>query len=250
MVACNRPMAGPWTNPCGGVRWRNLADGTIEIEGQGVVMPPPGEGPYSLRTYVRNSWRNFETEIKRAASKHGVPANWIVAIIATETGLYSGSREKQLRAESYCCRGPMAVMWTPHPNHTTFGGYTDPTALYEAWPAIDTGTAIMKHYMVKQGLDLPQISARYNSGGLCCKTSPAVPSKPGGRVQNEFNLCSAKIADISYPMMSTMMNNFAVRELGVGPGGGWVETLLYTAGGIALFGAAGLLAVSLWSGRG
>lgn len=250
-------MAGPWTNPCGGLRWRNLSDGTIEIEGRGVVLPPAGEGKWSLRTYVRNSWRNFEPEIKRAAQKHGLPANWVVAIIATETGVASSSRERQSGQRGLtpaqgcpakCCYGAMQIMTCPYPNHRTYGKYPNASDMLDPWKNIDTGAAIMKHFLNK-GLDLPAISARYNSGGLCCRVSPAVASKPGGRAQNAFNLCSAKIVNTSYPMMTIMMNNFAVRELGVTPSGGagWLDIALYAGGGAALVGAVAILAISLRS---
>ena len=242
-------MAGDWINPCGGARWRSLDDGAIEVEGKGVVMPPPGSGPYSLRTYVANSWRNFEPEIRKAAAKHGVPVNWILAIIATETGILSSSRARQLGFRNFCCGGPMAVMFAPYKNYKTYGGYDSPDSLFQAESSIDVGTAIMASHM-KKGLDLPQISARYNSGGLCCRDSPATPSKPGGRQQNEYNLCSAKIAGVSYPEVSTMLNNVAVRELGIGPspglvkagvGGGWLKPALIGAAVVAGVGAVLML---------
>lgn len=223
-------------NPCGGLGWRQLSDGTFEIQGEGVVVPPPGEGTYSYRTFVRNSWRNFEPEIRAAARKRGVPVEWVLAIVATETGIVSGSREKQASFGNFCCRGPMAVMVTPYPNHRTFGGYTHPDEMFEPAKAIDAGAAIMRSYMDK-GLDLPEISARYNSGGLCCPTSPELASKPGGRVLNEFKLCSAKIAGISYPRMTMMMNNFAIRELGVRTS--TARVLAFGLGAASLVGVAG-----------
>jgi hypothetical protein len=242
-------MATGWTNPCGGLRWRTLSDGAIEVERLGVVMPPPGEGKYSYRTYVKNSWRNFEPEIRRAAKKHGVPLTWILAITATETGINSSTRRKQsgvdkgIRCPSVCCYGPMAVMVCPYPNHKTFGGYARAEDMLDPWRAIDTGTAIMKHWM-KKGYELPSISARYNSGGHCCRNSPAVASKPGGRQQNEFNLCSAKIAGTSYPMMSTFMNNYAIRELGIRETS-TLRTLAYAGAGALVIGSLGFALVTL-----
>lgn len=252
-----RPVvATEWHNPCFGKRWRSLANGTIEFEGQGVVTLPAGEGPSRYRRFVRNTWRNFRPEIERAARKRGVPVNWVLAIAATETGIASGSRERQSGLLSTrpaqgcgppvtkCCYGPMAIMVCPSPNHRTFGGYERREDMLDPEKNIDTGAAILRHFM-DQGLDLPAISARYNAGGLCCPNSPLTPSKPGGRVKNAFNLCSAAIAGTSYPMLSSMMNNFAVLELGVRPnGGGWLNTALYAAGGAALVGAAGLLFIA------
>lgn len=210
------PALGSWTNPCGGTRWRTLDDGTIEVEGRGVLLPS-GSGPHSYRAYVENSWRNFGPEIQAAAEKRGVPAAWILAIMATETGILSSSREAQLNSRNTCCSGPMAVMFTPYDNFKTFGGY-GPEAQNDAFMNVDTGAAIIRHHM-DQGHDLPAISALYNAGSLCCTNSPVVASKPGGRVQNEYNLCSADIAGVSYPEVTIMMNNVAGAAMGVSPVG-------------------------------
>lgn len=231
-------VATGWHNPCGGVRWRTLRDGRIEVEDRGVLYAT-GEGPYSFRTYVHNSWRNFRPEILAASKKRGVPVSWILALIATETGLWSNKRERQARISNYCCRGPMAVMVSPYPNHKTFGGYPRADDMLDPAKNIDTGAAIMA-YHARKGLDLPAIAARYNSGGLCCRSSPTVPSKPGGRVQNVYNLCSAKIPSTatgqSYPEKAIRGNNTAIAELDVNATAG--STLLYAVGGFLLVGAA------------
>lgn len=250
MVVVAAPL-DDFHNECGGVGYRNLSDGTIEIEGSGVVLPPPGEGQWSLRTYARNTWRNFESEIRAAARAHDIPVSWVLAIAATETGIASESREKQSGqlglhpddgcAQGKCCYGVMQIMVCPHPNHRTYGGYERRDDMLDPAKNIDTGAAIMRHF-VDQGLDLPAISARYNSGGLCCPYSPTTASGPGGRQRNEFLMCSADIAGTSYPMMTTMMNNFAVLEMGVG-GFDWKRLLMWGAG-IAAAGVVGTLA---WS---
>lgn len=229
-------------NPCGGLGWQTLPDGSIEIEGRGVELPAQS-GQYSLRTYVENSYRNFSGEIAAASKKRGVPENWILALIATETGILSSSRERQLMFKNFCCAGPMAVMYTPWPNYRTFGGYSSPDALFDAEKSIDAGTAMIRYHM-DRGLDLPAIAALYNSGSLCCRNSPDVASKPGGRVQNEFNLCSADIAGSSYPEVAIQANNVAVLELGVGrPIKAGMGPKLLAAGGIFLLG------VVLWKRR-
>lgn len=231
-------MAGvaDFRNPCGGTRWRENPDGTIEIEGRGVEELDPANAKY-----VAQSWRNFEPEIRAAAEKRGVPPNWILAIMTTETGLWSSSREKQASIASSCCGGPMAVMLDAA--HARIGGYASAGELMDPAKNIDTGAAIIRSY-VDKGLDLPAITARYNSGGLCCPTSPqSAPS--GDRVWNEFLLCSAAIAGIPYPLFAIRANNTAVLALGITTGaapgglGGWI----FAAG-------AAVLGYAVWKHRG
>lgn len=225
-----------WANPCNGLRWRTLANGKIEVEGKGTPMPSA-----ALAKYLDQSWVNFSPEILAASAKRGVSPAWIVAIIATETGLWSGSRAKQSVVASSCCVGPMAIMIAPSPNYRTFGGYTSPSEMYEPAKNIDTGAAIMRSWMDK-GYDLPMITARYNSGGLCCPNSPAVASAPGKRQQNAYNLCSAAISGTSYPEMAIMFNNYAVSR-GIKAAAG-VSML---AVGVALAGIG--VATAIWIAR-
>lgn len=228
-------------NPCSGLGWQTLPDGSIEIEGRGVELPAES-GPNSLRAYVENSYRNFSTSITHASEKRGVPEAWILALIATETGILSASRDRQLRFKNDCCAGPMAVMFTPYPNYRTFGGYSSPDSLFDADESIDTGAAMIRYHM-DRGHDLPAIAALYNSGGLCCPNSPDVASKPGGRVQNPFNLCSASIAGTSYPEVAIQANNVAVLELGVGRRVASFGPKLLAVSGVFLLG------VVLWKRR-
>jgi hypothetical protein len=221
-----------FVNPCGGVGWRTLSDGRIEIQGRGVLYPDD-----TVRRYVEQSWLNFGPEILAAAERRDVPPEWLLAIITVETGLWSSSRKKQSVIASDCCVGPMAIMVSPSPNYKTFGGYSSAQEMFEPAKNIDTGAAIVRFWMDK-GYDLPMITARYNSGGLCCPTSPDVPSKPGGRQSNPYHLCSASIAGVSYPELAIMCNNYAVLLLG-----GTAATGLIAAG-IVLAGLG--VAAALW----
>lgn len=224
-----------YVNPCGGVGWRTLSDGRIEIQGRGVLYPSD-----TVRKYVEQSWVNFAPEILAASAKRGVPPQWLLALITVETGLWSSSRQKQAAISSGCCVGPMAVMVAPHPNYKTYGGYSSPQEMFEPEKNIDTGAAIVRSWMDK-GYDLPMITARYNSGGLCCPTSPDVPSKPGGRQSNPYKLCSASIAGVSYPELAILCQNYALLLVG-----GTAATGLIAAG-LALAGIG--LAAAIWIAR-
>jgi hypothetical protein len=61
--------------PAAKKRWRYLPDGHIEVEGEGVLTKPWPAGV--------NQWRE---EIEAAAADNGVPAAYIAAIMAHETG--------------------------------------------------------------------------------------------------------------------------------------------------------------------
>ena len=222
---------GEWQNPCGGLRWRTLSNGAIEVEGQGTPVPPPGVSRYTFRNYVLSSWQNLGPEIQRAASKWQIPAPWILALISIESGIRAPlGRDAQASTRNYCCWGPMAVMVTPYANYKQ-AGYSSAEEMLDPWKGVDAGVAIMADFHA-DGYDLPLIAARYNSGGVCYPNSPAVPSKPGGRELNEFKLCSADAGGVSYPMLAIQANNMAVLELGLGAtGAAWKKGL-----GIALLG--------------
>ena len=224
-------VATGWRNPCGGVPWLEHPDGRFEVQGKGVLLPST-----EVQKQVRQSWENFESEIRAAAEKRGVPFSWLLAVITVETGLWSGNKQKQSTISSGCCVGPMQVMVTDYPNYK-IGGYSSPADMLEPAKNIDTGAAIMRGWMDKD-YDLPMILARYNSGGLCCANSPAVATKPGGRVQNAYNLCSAAIAGVSYPELALASNNYALdMGAGAGSGAGGGSMLPWLVGG-----AVGLLA--------
>lgn len=236
---------GEWQNPCGGTRWRTLSSGAIEVEGLGVPLPPPGVSRYTFRNYVLSSWQNLGPEIQRASEKWKIPASWILALISIESGIRAPQgRAAQVATRNYCCWGSMAVMVTPYANYKQ-AGYTSADDMLDPWKGVDAGVAIMADFHGK-GYDLPLIASRYNSGGVCCPTSPTTPSKPGGRELNEFKLCSADAGGVSYPMLAIQANNMAVLELGLGGSGAqWKRGL-----GLALAGVGLAAAVWLWGSDG
>jgi hypothetical protein len=227
-----------WVNPCGGLRWRTLGDGTIEVEGQGAITFEPGS---LLEKYVRQSWENFGPEIEAASANRGVPISAIVGVMVTESGLWSSSRTRQASQCSFCCCGPMAVWAIPQGFWPSKYGYTPDQIKNDPTANIDAGAALMREGYNK-GYELPQIAAAYNSGSYgCCPLSPDVPYKPGGRQSNLFKLCSASPGGISYPEMAVRGNNSAI-ALGIG------VSRVSRAGlgiGLALAGVGVAVAISL-----
>lgn len=233
---------GDWRNPCGGLRWRTLSSGAIEVDGMGTPVPPPGTGRYSYRNYVLSSWQNLGPEIQRSAQLRNVPVPWVLALMSIESGIRAPQgRAAQVATRNYCCWGSMAVMVTPYANYKQ-AGYTSAEDMLDPFKGVDAGVAIMAASR-DDGYDLPIIAARYNSGGVCCPNSPSSPSKPGGRELNEFKLCSAKAGGVSYPMLAIQANNMAVLEMGLGGAGAaqWKRGL-----GLALAGVGVAAAVWFW----
>lgn len=234
-----KTVASDWTNPCGGLKWRTLSDGRIEVEDLGAPTFDPGS---LLEKYVRQSWANFEPEIRAASAKRGIPINYIVAVMTTETGLWSSSRARQMSQCSFCCCGPMAVWSTPGRGFWPANyGYTPDQIVNDPAANVDAGAALMRQGF-DAGHDLPVVVAAYNSGSYgCCPLSPDVPYKPGGRQSNPFKLCSASPGGISYPEMAIRANNTA---LALGIGGSKVSRAAIGIG-LAIAGIGAAVAISL-----
>lgn len=230
--------SGQWTNPCGGTRWRELPSGQIEVENAGIVELPP-----AFEKHLLACWKNFSPEILAASKKRGVPARYLLAIMNIETGLWAPrGREYQASMDSGCCVGPMAIMVRgPYGNVAAQYGFTVDQIVHDPSANIDAGAAIVRTKL-NSGLSMPHVAAAYNSGtSKCCTNSPATPSKPGGRVQNALNLCSASVSGMSYPELAIRGNNTALR-LGLVPKSGsslppWVFAAgaALLVGGVAVF---------------
>lgn len=182
-----------WTNPCGGRRWRELGTGLFEIEGSGVEYARPSE-----LAALRNCWQNWRAPVEAASERYGIPIAWILAIMVVETGSWSDRPDTQARLVSSAgAIGLMQVM----PITARHLGFS-PDQMYDPPTNIAAGVKLMAEWRA-QGLDLPQITARYNSGGLC----------QTGR--NVFNLRTASPGGIPYSQMAMQVNNSAI-ALGIG----------------------------------
>jgi len=207
-------MPGAWTNRCGGRSWRTLPDWRIEVQGSGFPSWTPGEPSFRL---LANSWENWAPLIRKAASKHGLPASWILAFINAETGHKSADPTVQAscgpwstKCRNSCCAGLMQVMVQPYPNYRTFGGYTRPEDMLDPWKAIDTGSAMLARMVERADWELPAMASSYNQG----PGSGAVHC-PGGKA----HACSlsywAMCSDPGYISRVVSGNNAAIEHLGV-----------------------------------
>ena len=145
------PLASAWVDSgCGaGPRARWLADGSIEIEGEGVP----------LRALPKEVLQ-WKSEIQAAASKHGVPPQWIAGEMAAESGGQQG-------AHSWCCYGLMGLL----PSTATHeAGRTVSAGELLSDPAlnIDLGTKLQASLFAKYGGNPIRIPAAYNAGSPKC----------------------------------------------------------------------------------
>jgi hypothetical protein len=201
---------GDWTNPCGGVTWRELPDGRIEVDGRGIPLYEPGSARYRL---VEQTWDNWGRLFVRASRDHGVPVSWLVAIASVETGPWSDDPSEQAEAVSYAgARGVMQIM----PATASQILDRDPDAMFNPAANIDAGAELIAITMRNVRSGLPAICGVYNSGNVCCKEPPAPSGTVGCKVgcQNQFRICTHG----DYPLAAIMYNNTALTYLDLSAG--------------------------------
>lgn len=209
-----------FTNPCGGLRWDMRDDGLVEVEGQGTPHYEPGDTKFPWMT---QSWNNFGDLILDAASKYGLPPQWILGHMSLESGLWSGNAAKQAAVVSPAgARGVMQVM----PATARGLGY-DPDDMFDPAIAIDAGANLLARLAKQTGGQLPEMSAIYNSGRMC----------NDGRFSNAWNLSM----DGDYAGIVLKFSNTAVMYLDMSPRRGKLLA------GMAV-GAAGVYAAAVIAG--
>lgn len=155
-----------WGCPGAHKRWRYLANGSIEIEGQGVPVLP---WPASIEP-----WRPL---IEAAAERHALPAAWIAAIMAIETQgknicLDANNPSKICSGTGCSCvpnegAGLMATL--PSTASLVLGrGVTSNDLLRDPSLAIEAGTRYLKQTLAKYGNDFVAAAVAYNAGSIRC----------------------------------------------------------------------------------
>lgn len=224
-------MIGSWVNPCGGVRWRELSDGRIEVEGHGVPNWPVGS---AQRKYLTQTWLNWRAHFEAASRKHGLPAHWLAAIATMETGLWSGNPAKQASITSEDGYGSVGVM-QPLAMVATLYGYK-PDDRYDPAKNIDMCTRLLVANLKTKNGQLgrfPVIAAMFNggaSGGGC---------NPGNDIYNLKGYRAPGWPSAVYAGNSIRYNNAAV-ELGIGRGASSTSAAVYALGGILAVGVVAL----------
>lgn len=161
-------MVTDWTSgPCSPLRWRQLDDGRIEIEGEGVALAK--SWPSDI-----DRWR---TQIFAAGARQGVLPNWIAGIMGIETGGKTG-------LVSYAgAGGLMALMpGTAAAMETKLGLPHRPFAEIVADNELnlELGVAYLRDRLDAYGGQFPMAAIAYNAGSVRCGTGRlCVP--PGAR---------------------------------------------------------------------
>jgi len=138
-------------------RWRELDNGKIEVEGLGT---PVRAWPEKV-----NSWSNI---IEDKAAKYNVPASWIAAIMAIESG---GETNVCYKIGGQCSTadgaGLMAVL-----SYTANGLIGRPVGPHEMMSdpdlAVDLGTMLIRRLIDRDGEDFLKVAIGYNAGSVKC----------------------------------------------------------------------------------
>lgn len=181
-----------FVNRCpGGKRFRVHGDETIEVEGEGFPTVPEDD---DFRPHLENTWRNWAPLFRQAAEEYGIPTSWLVAIAATETGLWANDPERQRTLTSSAdAVGIMQVVprWQPETREQ----------LLDAETNIRVGARILAEGTRRKGSGpfLPHLASDYNAGPGHCW--------PG---RNPWNLGGDYAGGKHYVTHAIRFNNAAV----------------------------------------
>lgn len=189
-------LPGEWVDSgCGaGPRARWLADGSIEIEGEGV---PEKALPKDVL-----QWGD---EIAASAARWGVPPQWVAGEMAAESG-------GQQRVHSWCCYGLMGLL--PATASHEAGRAVGPDELLDD-PAlnIDLGTKLLGSFFQKYGGNPIRIPAAYDAGSPKCGAGKC--GEP-----NRWNLVADCVKGVAVDYSSRVIGySNAALKVGIGQGG-------------------------------
>jgi soluble lytic murein transglycosylase-like protein len=173
----------------GGQSWR-LGPGGVVVGGEAAPRRSAGAPETILRI-----WRTFRAPIEKCAAAYGVPAELILATIATE----SGGNPRAVREE------PGYVSDAATPNRVSPGlmqtlistaretlrdPVLDRAALLDPEVSLRAGTAYLRAQARVTNLDPPLVACAYNAGGLYPQEGAANPWK-----LRQFPIGTGKHAD-------------------------------------------------------
>lgn len=196
-------MAEFW-NPCGGRRWRTLADGRIEVEGRGVPEAEPGTRQHHL---IGQTWLNWQSEFRSAGKEFGIPPAMLAAIAYVETGFVADHPEQQASIRSGDQFGSIGIM-QPIPSTTLAHGFTLESR-YDPLQNIRLGAMIARENAERYGLDFPSLAAAHNAGSRRCQSCPVRDCNPG---PNQWNIHTySDYLGVAIPAYNTLLSDFEVR---------------------------------------
>lgn len=160
-----------FVNPCGGMRWRTLSDGRIQLE-DGLIPEFAPDSPTFEN--LRLTWENWAPEFRAAARAEGVkvPVGWLVAIANNETGFLAKNPELQSRIASSDGFGSIGIMQPLAMNARELG--YDPDDRYDPYLNIEMGAKELTRGFERpngQAGGFPVVAAMFNGGpgGGGCK---------------------------------------------------------------------------------
>jgi hypothetical protein len=157
-------MASEWVQSlCDSHRWRYLDDGTIELDGEGVITYPWKPGV--------DAWK---VDIQRAASKFQLPPSWIAGLMAFESG---GNTDAGSPAGA---QGLMQLMpGTAQSMADMYGIPYGGASTLKSDPATNVmlGAAYLA-YQVGRYNDFVHAAAGYNAGSARCWTEACATATP------------------------------------------------------------------------
>jgi hypothetical protein len=151
-----------YVNPCGGVKWRTLSDGRIEVEGQGVPMYNIASDQAEL---LGLTWSNWTREFSSVSRRYDVPVAWLVAIAFSETGFVAKNKELQRTITSTDGFASVGIM-QPLAQTATMYGFT-PDDRFDAEKNIEIAARLLVALQRKTSAGFPALAAIYNAGRMC-----------------------------------------------------------------------------------
>lgn len=140
----------------GGVGWRTTREGVI------VETEPEPKGTVGAPNTVRRIWKDFGPLILKAATELGVPAELIVATIATESrGRPDASRTEPDGRQSV---GLMQTLLGTASE--MLGRDVNAEELKDPETSIFAGARYIRHQRARTEFEPPLVAAAYNAGGL------------------------------------------------------------------------------------
>lgn len=156
-------LDGQWKRYSSSVRWRLMPEG-IEVEGDGIRGS--GGEPVTVRRIIDR----FGSSIEIAAAHYLVPAELIVATIATESGGNPNAERHEPGFSSYDAtpgRVSIGLMQTLLSTaRMMIGSDTAAQDLRTPHTSIMAGTAYINHQAPITFLDPPRVACAYNAGGV------------------------------------------------------------------------------------